>query len=374
MKNRIRGIGAIKGIAALIIAQYHMYFFGGEGLPFEHRLRLGYRYGWVMVELFFLLSGFLMYHSYAARIARGEKGFTEFVYGRLSRLYGPFVVTLFVAAVIVYINHVLELGICTGASTVVNFVLSLGMIHYAGFNAPQYSFDIPAWFISAIFLCYIVFYFVAKAGKTKGKQLLGIFLMILLGLICQRVYALFPNVYFPLVNLDIGRALVSFFVGGAIAYIYNYTSILNKRNTTFIWVGLIVVSYYALKRLDDATFELIIGDTRQFCSLFLFPAFVLAVLGTEPMLSFLECKVLRFIGMISYEIFLWHFIIIQGILICSRVFSYQIPYSHPLFFFAYFALVIGVSAMAYYFIEIPVGRWFASKQNKVLLVLQSPVE
>ena len=80
-KREIKGIGAIKGFAALVIAQFHMYFLNlpeGMTLPFSKKLQLGYAYGWFMVELFFLLSGFLMFYSHARRIACKERGGQNF--------------------------------------------------------------------------------------------------------------------------------------------------------------------------------------------------------------------------------------------------------------------------------------------------------
>ena len=56
-RSEIKGISALKGFAALVIAQFHLYFLNllmpeDLGLPFSKKLELGYAYGWLIAELF----------------------------------------------------------------------------------------------------------------------------------------------------------------------------------------------------------------------------------------------------------------------------------------------------------------------------------
>lgn len=379
-KREIKGIGAIKGFAALVIAQFHMYFLNlpeGMTLPFSKKLQLGYAYGWFMVELFFLLSGFLMFYSHARRIACKERGGAEFLYDRFARLYPTYFTTLLYCAGLVVISRLFDLNVYFAASTITNFVLGLFMVHYIGFTPPEYSFDFPAWFLSALLLCYISFYLIAKKGTTKGRQILGICIMLMFGLMCFRIYQISPQIYFPITNLDVGRGMISFYVGGLLSYVYKSINgaKVRKRKLLIItlWITVVLVCYFAIRRFEDRSFEIILGDTRQFCSLFLFPLFVLAVLSTPLLVSLLECSVFRFLGAISYDIFLWHFPIIQTINIVKEITEWNIPYDSPLFFAAYYGIIISVAVLSYRLITVPGKNFLMAKKEKVLQFLNSAV-
>ncbi len=76
----------IRGLAALVVLVYHVDFmFGLRG----HLLPGGY----LAVDLFFLLSGFVLSLTYGERVASGTIGFGRFLTLRLARLYPLFLAT-----------------------------------------------------------------------------------------------------------------------------------------------------------------------------------------------------------------------------------------------------------------------------------------
>jgi peptidoglycan/LPS O-acetylase OafA/YrhL len=90
--QRFIALDSLRGLAALAIVFYHMGDFGWiAGLrPFRH--------GWMLVDFFFVLSGFVIAASYGARLANGyPRG--RFLLVRLGRVYPLHIVTvaLFVA-------------------------------------------------------------------------------------------------------------------------------------------------------------------------------------------------------------------------------------------------------------------------------------
>lgn len=90
--GRFVALDSLRGLAAVTVMFYHMGDFGWiAGLtPF--------RYGWMLVDFFFILSGFVITASYGARLAHGyPRG--RFLLVRLGRIYPLHIVTvmLFVA-------------------------------------------------------------------------------------------------------------------------------------------------------------------------------------------------------------------------------------------------------------------------------------
>ncbi|MEO6152095.1 MAG: acyltransferase [Croceibacterium sp.] len=90
--ERFIALDSLRGIAAISVMYYHMGDFGWVAgfTPF--------RSGWILVDFFFILSGFVIAASYGARLAHGyPRG--GFLLVRLGRLYPLHIVTvaLFVA-------------------------------------------------------------------------------------------------------------------------------------------------------------------------------------------------------------------------------------------------------------------------------------
>lgn len=70
-------LAGLRGVAALIVVQWHgQSFLGGRFLPS----------GYLAVDFFFLLSGWVLAHAYDARLSSGMPGW-EFMRLRLTRLY-----------------------------------------------------------------------------------------------------------------------------------------------------------------------------------------------------------------------------------------------------------------------------------------------
>ena len=91
-KRDIRSLTGLRGVAALLVVIYH---FSHDWRPAEHRTFVGP--GYLAVDLFFLLSGFLMTmtygHYFTGRVSRRAYG--EFLWRRVARVYPVyFVVTL----------------------------------------------------------------------------------------------------------------------------------------------------------------------------------------------------------------------------------------------------------------------------------------
>src|ERR1700722_20952622 len=90
--NRPQFFGALesmRGVAALTVALYHTGWTNPvSDLPFV-------RNGYLMVDFFFVLSGFVICHSYGGKI-ESFQSFSRFIWLRLGRLYPLHVALLFV--------------------------------------------------------------------------------------------------------------------------------------------------------------------------------------------------------------------------------------------------------------------------------------
>lgn len=85
---RFTALDGVRGVAAVAVVLFH--FSQLEASPWLRR-------GWLAVDVFFCLSGFVIAHSYQHKIERGL-GFVAFARARLSRLYPLYLLALFLGA------------------------------------------------------------------------------------------------------------------------------------------------------------------------------------------------------------------------------------------------------------------------------------
>ena len=78
--RRFAALDSLRGVAAIGVAAYHIH---GSGLLFNSAL---VRSGWLWVDFFFVLSGFVIAASYGDRLAQGF-AVRRFMLLRLGRIY-----------------------------------------------------------------------------------------------------------------------------------------------------------------------------------------------------------------------------------------------------------------------------------------------
>ena len=88
---RLPGLDLLRAIAVVWVMLFHSFLVGGLGPDF----RWLERYGWMGVDIFFVLSGFLICRQVLAPLARGERlSFGDFYARRAWRILPAFVVVL----------------------------------------------------------------------------------------------------------------------------------------------------------------------------------------------------------------------------------------------------------------------------------------
>src|SRR3954452_17734389 len=85
----------IRGIAALLVVAYHQEFGSSYKLPLELSTNV-FRRSYLMVDLFFVLSGFIISYVYAARPEKrlSWSDTKDFLFARFARIYPLHFVTM----------------------------------------------------------------------------------------------------------------------------------------------------------------------------------------------------------------------------------------------------------------------------------------
>lgn len=205
-KNKIDELESIRGLAAIVVVMYHI----PGWHPFLHHISF-IRGGGLMVDLFFVLSGFVIYSAYSNRL-QSTADFLKFQFLRFGRLYPVHITFLIVFLAIETLKYVLlhYYGIQSHSKPpfVENdfpaFLRELFLVKAFWPNDVAMAFNSPAWSISAEFYTYIIFGLITLYAK-KFKDL--IFVMI--AIVCIAALFIFkPEQY----NFML-RCLSGFFVG-----------------------------------------------------------------------------------------------------------------------------------------------------------------
>ena len=150
--NEIRSLTGIRGIAACYVMLYH-YSVGSLQGPALRVLQHGY----LSVDLFFVLSGFVMAMTYGSsfRQAPTLRGYMDFLQKRLARVYPLYIVITVSAALLIHARAM------EGVWPTVSIVTANALLVQAwGFTA---SLCGPSWSISTEFAAYLFFPFIVGA-------------------------------------------------------------------------------------------------------------------------------------------------------------------------------------------------------------------
>jgi peptidoglycan/LPS O-acetylase OafA/YrhL len=165
---------ALRGLAALIVLLFHSSF-----LPFVHANGSPpgiWGRGYLAVDLFFFLSGFVLTHVYGSRLSKewSWQAFGKFLWARFCRIYPA---SLFATAVFTFaLGRFVFPG---GIALKKNFIASLLLIQVPLLD--KVMLNPPSWSISAELYAYLLFPFIVPVIlRVRGRVavVLGIILLV----------------------------------------------------------------------------------------------------------------------------------------------------------------------------------------------------
>lgn len=207
----IVALESIRGLAALCVVFLHL----PGWVPAFHAIPF-VRNGAYMVDLFFVLSGFVIARAYADRLNSG-RDMLRFQLLRTGRLYPLHLVMLIAFVAIEALRAVLAArgGALVGAApfsenNATALLLQLGLAQSLGPERYWNTFNAPAWSISVEYWGYLVFALLCWL-VPRGRRA-AFALAALVG-----AFALIEPGVLPGVNAAIARMLAGFFTGALVA-------------------------------------------------------------------------------------------------------------------------------------------------------------
>lgn len=201
-RRRLARLDGLRGLAALGVFLHHVAFFCGDravGLPLL-LWPAGWiiERGWALVDLFFVLSGYVFAHAYGAPgQLRVPGAMADFWVARIARLWPLHLATLVLFSLI---------GWGRG-NDLWHFILNVLMLQGFDLKAP-FSFNLVSWSLSAELLAYALF---AAAARIGDRALFRLAVLAVLGNACWLAQGGYLGG--PWHGEVIARGLLGFFTG-----------------------------------------------------------------------------------------------------------------------------------------------------------------
>lgn len=206
--KEIRSLNSIRGLAALAIALYHAPALFGVVEIFPH--------AYLAVDLFFVLSGFVMMHAYGERVRMGLS-LVRFAQLRFARLY-PLLVIATAAGLVVWAAKVATGHTVFKVQTLIALPLNLTLLPGPSAARPDqaaYPFVTQSWSILwEIVLCFALFVWVRNV--RRGAAILVAFCALALAWVAMTRGGLDGGWTTPTFWVGGVRATFSFWAGVAI--------------------------------------------------------------------------------------------------------------------------------------------------------------
>ena len=305
--KRLLELDALRGFAAMFVVLFH---FTKRFSPSELGFRnFGLQYGATGVELFFMISGFVIFMS-IVKLNNGK----EFIINRIARLYPAYwasavlIFTLIVFTQKVFFHHWIEPNI------VGRFFVNLSMLQYV-FHVKD--LDGPYWtlIIEIMFYVFIWILFISKLIRHIEKISLGILSFILATYIINYYFSISLSGLFSAIPL---LHFFPLFYAGIIFY-----KMFAEKETIYRYFILILCFYAQAMQFPDRGFPAI---SWMEYNIILFVYFIIFMLFVKNKLDFIVNKVTVYLGSISYALYLVNDFISESVLLPAFIRRVHMPF------------------------------------------------
>ncbi len=336
--NRYQELDALRGIASLMVVLFHFTLGRKEA-------QLGFKLGTTGVDLFFIISGFVIFMSLTK-----VKTSRDFIINRMSRLYPTYWTCISFTFILVSIvalnqNHGIPFR---------QYFANMTMFQYY-FKIPD--LDGPYWtlIIEMVFYVCILLLFHFKwlrylnfFGVTLSISLIGLTSFFSKSMMLKRALIVVPLLQF----------LPLFFAGIVFYKIYTEK---RKHFQNYSLIILCLICQIMLFKFAGRSknyinhLEYSVMLTLYFC---LFTLFV------NGKLNFIVSKATLFLGKISYALYLVHQYVSLHIIIPYFVKTFKVNFYIASFCIA-LPIVIGLATLITYYIEVPLSKKLKEKLRTI---------
>jgi peptidoglycan/LPS O-acetylase OafA/YrhL len=352
-QNQLHALTGARGIAAWLVVLYHTRFAYQSQVPssiFDFVAK-----GYLAVDLFFVLSGFVMWLNYADKFAaQGFAAAPDFLRRRIARIYPLYIVMLLAT-----IGWAVMLRL-VGNGPDIRFPFAELPLHFIMAQnwglTDDLRWNVPAWSISTEFGAYLVMAAVApavtKIAWTPVRAASAIILLCAIESLALHAFGV-QSIGGDIESTGLLRCVLAFFIGNLVCIMWQGTQSAQIRwpivfaSVAFIssmigWANEVLIEIQAVPILFAGT-VLLLAQTST-------------VKGNP-----LSSRALIYAGDISYSTYLAHFLLW---IVFKQIYVTDINKVPLLMLALFLALTFAASILCYHWVEQPGRRWMQSLNLK----------
>jgi len=349
--SRILSIQAFRGIAAMLVVLLHLHHV--ENKYFSTHTLDAFQYGWIGVDLFFVISGVVISLVTVGKFQNRPQA-TRFVYHRLARIFPTYWFYYFIILA-AYLYNPLWISAATGHH--LDVLQSFFLIPCSSYVVGQ------AWTLSYELYFYVVFFGILLWVPER---------LVLAALFCWgAVIALVECLHIVPYSAHVlwlitDTFLFEFLAGCLLWHLYRRFTLSARSG-----VCLIVLSFAWMAGFVILTNVAHGGDSdwiknsywlRPLCSAVTGLLFLLGAMTMERAGTLKVSKFLANLGNWSYSIYLSHEVVIELVGRAMNRYLHAVPYAMVLVEAVSLILVIYVGSCSYQWLELPIlSRLYRSK-------------
>ncbi len=343
--SELAGLTGLRGIAALTVFIAHGRFY--EMVPALKPSLIFFEWHALAVDLFFMLSGFVLVHVYAAKFEAGVAPFWKPYYAaRFARIVPLYLATL-AACLGIFFAGSLVFGKWP-AHVTWDIVLTNLFLLQGWPGLFHMSLNTPSWSLSVEIFCYVLVMPLALFLNRRLRRSWIVVILIVL-LVAWRA---------ALVSGDSGwvgliRGITGFLAGSLL-----YKFHLPESNRTVIAMTLASAAIFVI--LQSLTTW---GGLAKILPLFTFPFLIhgMAKPARSIVHDFFRSPLMLWLGDISYSTYLWHDPVYLATHSVVRPRLMAMPVGVRVMWIVFeFAFVLWISHLSYHRLEVPLRRWLRS--------------
>lgn len=354
--NEIKSLTGVRGLAAVYVIIFHWYgvFSHKKPLPINDYLAVFIGHGYLSVDLFFVLSGFLLSLTSSANFNNhlSKSDYKAFMYKRFSRIFPLYIVVTLLYFLLFHSGDF--------ESLIVNLTLLQGIFHFS-----NDSLISPGWSLTNEWVVYfffpIAFYFIWKI-RNKAWMLLMASVIIFIAICTFRnaflnwgnYYYLYKNQgFYPVISFTRGPASFLRTIAAYLLGIFAYLSFERiKQQVVFV------------KYLAIPLFVLLFFKKTDILIILSMPFFIVYITERNMINRFLSSKAAYFLGLISYSLYVNHFLFIESFDKVLKILGINLN-NYLIISFCYVAIgTLAFSTITYYVIEKPAAKYLKKMRER----------
>jgi peptidoglycan/LPS O-acetylase OafA/YrhL len=167
IKRDLAEVHFLRGAASLMVCFFHLILGNGALFPSTNALEQTFSFGYLGVEIFFILSGYVICYSLPANF--GYQHLKTFLLKRIIRIEPPYIVSIVLVIVLNFLSHSI-----TGLSDDLDILVVLSHVAYINNFIPGSYLNVVYWTLGIEFQFYFLIALLFPMFKTSRYILLAV--------------------------------------------------------------------------------------------------------------------------------------------------------------------------------------------------------